>query len=40
MKLGIELGFDEIDGIWVEFVGKMFVGLMLIMICDGFVVYV
>jgi hypothetical protein len=38
MKLGIELGFDEIEGIWVEFVGKMFVGLMLMMLCGEFVV--
>jgi hypothetical protein len=29
--LGIKLGFGEIDGMWVEFVGKKLMGL----ICDG-----
>jgi hypothetical protein len=30
-NLGIKLGFGEIDGMWVEFVGKKLMGL----ICDG-----
>jgi hypothetical protein len=28
VNLGIKLGIDEIDGIWVEFVGKKLVGLV------------
>jgi hypothetical protein len=34
MKLGIKLGFGEIDVMWVEFVDNKLVGLL----CDGFVV--